>query len=367
MVLISTPPPAYAHNRKTSQEKKRRDEINAKIKELQLLIQNESDNEKMTQGDVLNRAVEVVSRMETESPGPSSNPNRKGFFDGFRSIESLTYSFIKSLGVNSDVCQDFVQRAKQFFDRERSSLLSTVSGKSKRRSESEILHSSMSYRSQSSSPSTSESGITIDRKEVKKNREQDRRDRQGEAFDALKNFIIENKLMTSHQVEKMQRLNTLDIIIAYIQNKKHNFVSRSDQEQSLYAHAIAEGKKTAKNIAFQFFKSDRHLVVRCADLEKFFEFSLSPKPLFGFPSMPIPIPPPSFPIFPFRPFPFFPMPMAPMATSPKSQQSPSYSLDSPPPSSDTSSSSIETPSTPNENSNSNPKASRKSKLFRPWE
>lgn len=138
--------------------------------------------------------------METESPGPSSNPNRKGFFDGFRSIESLTYSFIKSLGVNSDVCQDFVQRAKQFFDRERSSLLSTVSGKSKRRSESEILHSSMSYRSQSSSPSTSESGITIDRKEVKKNREQDRRDRQGEAFDALKNFIIENKLMTSHQV-----------------------------------------------------------------------------------------------------------------------------------------------------------------------
>lgn len=64
----------------------------------------------------------------------------------------------------------------------------------------------------------------------------------------------------------MQRLNTLDIIIAYIQNKKHNFVSRSDQEQSLYAHAIAEGKKTAKNIAFQFFK------VSCQELrEDFFK------------------------------------------------------------------------------------------------
>lgn len=370
MVLLSTPPPMF--NRKTTQEKKRRDEINLKIKELQELMQNENEQEKMTQSEVLNRAVELVNRMETESPGPSTNPNRKGFFDGYATIENITYTFIKSLGVSSDVCSDFIQRAKQCFDRERSSLLISTPG----RSNGKPLHFPSTY-SQSSSPSTSEPGVCLDRKEVKKNREQDRRDRQGEAFDALKNFIIENKLMSSLQVEKMQRLNTLDIIINYIRNKKNNFVSRNGQEQSLYVHASVEGQKTAKTVAFQFFKSDRHLVVRCGDLEKFYEFSLNPKPLLGFPRLPLPMPLPFSPIpspmmTPFIPFPFLPFPM--MTPSPPSPKSPAYSLDSPPPSSDTSSSSIEM-STPKENSSSSSSStSSKSsssqapcKVFRPWE
>ncbi|EGT33837.1 CBN-REF-1 protein [Caenorhabditis brenneri] len=350
MVLLT--PPANMFSRKTTQEKKRRDEINAKIKELQELIQGDSDQEKMTQSDTLNRAVELVNRMESETPGPSTNPNRKGFFDGYATIENLTYSFIKSLGVNTDVCQEFIQRAKQCFDRERSSLLMSTPGKYRKAKSEEKEHleiPSTYSQSSSTSPSTSEPGTSMDRKEVKKNREQDRRDRQGEAFDALKNFIIENKLMSSLQVEKMQRLNTLDIIIGYIRNKKNNFVSKNGQEQSLYAHANMEGQKTARLVAFQFFKSDRHLTVRCADLEKFFDFSLNPKPLLGFPRLPIPMPLP-FPSLlappmmnPFLPFPFLPLPAMPI--SPKS---PAYSLDSPPPSSDTSTSSIEV-STPKEN------------------
>ncbi|EFO96502.1 CRE-REF-1 protein [Caenorhabditis remanei] len=369
MVLLSTSPPNM-FNRKTTQEKKRRDEINAKIKELQELIQHQSDQEKLTQSEVLNRAVELVTRMESESPGPSTNPNRKGFFDGYSTIETLTYTFIKSLGVNSEVCQEFVQKAKQCFDRERMSLLVSTSGKSKRKSEERHHHDYSGV----SSPSTSESGGSMDRKEVKKNREQDRRDRQGEAFDALKNFIIENKLMSHQQVEKMQRLNTLDIIINYIRNKKNNFVSRNGQEQSLYTHAIAEGQKTGKAVAYQFFKSDRHLIVRCGELEKFYDFSLTPKPLLGFPRLPIPLGFPINPFLQFNPFLPIPQPLPPPPPPPMSQQSPSYSLDSPPPSSDTSTSSIE-PTTPNENSTMTsptvavtvPVAKKVVKVFRPWE
>lgn len=380
----------HMFNRKTTQEKKRRDEINAKIKELQELIQSPQDQEKLTQSEVLNRAVELVTRMESESPGPSTNPNRKGFFDGFATIENLTYNFIRSLGMNTAICHEFIQKAKLCFDRERASLLmSTVGGSSsrKRKSADESFHlpTTSSGYSQASSPSTSESGNCMDRKEVKKNREQDRRDRQGEAFDALKNFIIENKLMSSHQVEKMQRLNTLDIIINYVRNKKNNFVSRNGQDQSLYTHAIAEGQKTGRAVAFQFFKSDRHLIVRCADLEKFLDFSLAPKPLLGFPRTPQLPPSPAmlFPLsmnLPFLPFPFLPM----SGLNPTTPTSPSYSLDSPPPASDTSSSSIES-ITPNENSTSSeaprinvtssdstseessPPAKKRVKVFRPWE
>lgn len=362
-------------NRKTTQEKKRRDEINAKIKELQELIQSPQDQEKLTQSEVLNRAVELVTRMESESPGPSTNPNRKGFFDGFATIETLTYNFIRSLGMNSAICQEFIQKAKSCFDRERAGLLmSTAGGTSsrKRKSTEDSFHlpTTSSGYSQASSPSTSESGVCVDRKEVKKNREQDRRDRQGEAFDALKNFIIENKLMSSHQVEKMQRLNTLDIIINYVRNKKNNFVSRNGQDQSLYTHAIAEGQKTGRAVAFQFFKSDRHLIVRCADLEKFFDFSLAPKPLLGFPRTPQ-LPPLLFPppmsLPPFLQFPFLPI----SGLNPTTSTSPSYSLDSPPPASDTSTSSIDS-TTPNENTTtsseeSSPPAKKRAKVFRPWE
>ncbi|CAP22342.2 Protein CBR-REF-1 [Caenorhabditis briggsae] len=375
MVLLNSPPPPSMFNRKTTQEKKRRDEINAKIKELQELIQSHTDQEKLTQSEVLNRAVELVNRMETESPGPSTNPNRKGFFDGFATIENLTYTFIKSLGMNSEVCQDFIQKARHRFDRERSGLLMSTVGNRKRKSEERHLPTTSSD-SQVSSPSTSESGMCIDRKEVKKNREQDRRDRQGEAFDALKNFIIDNKLMSSHQVEKMQRLNTLDIIINYIRNKKNNFVSRNGQDQSLYTHAIAEGQKTARHVAFQFFKSDRHLIVRCADLEKFLEFSLAPKPpILGFPRLPFPSFPPINPFLAFPPFLGIPPKLG---TPETSRTSPSYSLDSPPPSSDTSTSSIE-PTTPNENNSGvvtssrqssgalMPPPSKRAKVFRPWE
>uniref|UniRef100_A0A1I7SYY6 BHLH domain-containing protein n=2 Tax=Caenorhabditis tropicalis TaxID=1561998 RepID=A0A1I7SYY6_9PELO len=378
MVLLTTPPPSIMNNRKTTQEKKRRDEINAKIKELQELIQTDQDHEKMTQSEVLNKAVELVTRMESESPGPSSNPNRKGFFDGFAQVENLTYSFIKSMGVSTEVCQEFTHKAKQLFDQERALLISTPGRPSPKRKSEEPLHIPSTY-SQSSSPSTSESGTSMDRKEVKKNREQDRRDRQGEAFDALKNFILENKLMSSHQVEKMQRLNTLDIILGYIRNKKNNFVSQNGQEQSLYVHANNEGQKTARAIAFTFFKSDRHLVVRCADLEKFFDFSTNPKPLLGFPRLPLPMPIPFPPgvlptrqmINPFLPFPFLPIPGL-SSTTPPPKQSPTYSLDSPPPSSDTSSSSIEM-STPNENSSSessskpSTSAAGEKRVFRPWE
>uniref|UniRef100_A0A8R1I6Z0 BHLH domain-containing protein n=1 Tax=Caenorhabditis japonica TaxID=281687 RepID=A0A8R1I6Z0_CAEJA len=370
MVLLTTPPPMYGANRKTTQEKKRRDEINAKIRELQQIMQQDSEGDKMTQGEILNRAVELVNRMESESPGPSNNPNRKGFFDGFSQIEMLTSSFIKNLGMSPEVCQEYLHKAKYAFDKERNALLMSSRNSSPLRKHSRKEDDEES--SSSSSPRTSEPGTSVDRKEVKKNREQDRRDRQGEAFDALKAFIISNKLMNSHQVEKMQRLNTLDIIINYIRNKRNNFVSCNGQERTLYNCAVSEGQKTATSTAFSFFKKDRHLVARCADLEKFFEFSLNPKPLVGFPTPPaLPITPlqpfqstspikvplfPPFPFYPFRGFPFLPV----LTPTPPSQTSPSYSLDSPPPSSDTSSSSIET--TPNENSKK-PKA----KLFRPWE
>lgn len=340
-----------------------------------------------SQGDVLNRAVEVVNRMETESPGPSTNPNRKGFFDGFAAVEQMTFAFIRNLGISSEVCQEFVQKARTCFDQERASLLLagsagvqlSPSGTAKR-DEHDMMAST------SSSPSTSEAGGSVDRKEVKKNREQDRRDRQGEAFEALKHFIIANKLMTSHQVyvtnicslfqcmfsrEKMQRLNTLEIIINYIRNKKNNFVSRTGPEQTLYTHAVAEGQKTAKSIAIGFFKGNRHLMVHCVNLEKFFEMNINPKPLLGFPRLPPVSPPvlpsappfPMVPIYPFRAFPFFPLMTPPQTASRSTQQSPAYSLESPPPSSDTSSSSLESSSTPNENSTDR----KPSKVFRPWE
>ncbi|CAI2337265.1 unnamed protein product [Caenorhabditis sp. 36 PRJEB53466] len=353
MVLMSTPPPVYGSSRKTSQEKKRRDEINAKIKELQQLIQQDSDHEKMTQGDVLMRAVELVNRMESESPDLPSIPIAKdSMTDSLRLNHKLT---------RSSEAWELTQKSSLVVS---STPQTSPHGRMKSKDGLDTERASSS-----SSPSNSEAGHHLDRKEVKKNREQDRRDRQGEAFEALKHFIIANKLMTSQQVEKMQRLNTLDIIISYIRNKKNNFVSRSGQEQTLYNHALAEGKKTGRLTAFSFFKSDRHLVVRCSDLEKFLEFSNNPKPLLGFPRLPsitpptalqLPISPfPMAPMFPFRPFPLFPL----VVPTPPSQQSPAYSLDSPPPSSDTSSSSLESSSTPNENSNT----PCTKKLFRPWE
>ncbi|CAI5441540.1 unnamed protein product [Caenorhabditis angaria] len=321
---------------KSIREKERRDEINNKINELRgFVCEDEIERKTLKQADVLIRTVELVHRMESEQPGPSFIPERKGFVDGFNSVESQVSNFIKQLGLDFQTEQEYLAKLKACFEHERSSLM--INNISPKSNGCGPFRSKWSPESTRSTPSPYT--LKMDRKEIKKNREQDRRDRQGEAIEALKQFLISisgGKLRS--QVEKMQRLNTLENIIEYIRNKKSmSFGVKSTRDQTLYSHAWTGGFEIAKRTALEFFRRDRHLCVRTAALEQHIMSN------YRIPTV-VPIQLPTF-------IPFYNT--APIFHQQFQPTSPAYSLESPPPMSDTSMESATTCSTQT--------------IWRPWE
>ncbi|CAB3411177.1 unnamed protein product [Caenorhabditis bovis] len=330
-------------NHKSIREKERRDEINNKINELRNYVCDDEIDKKangLKQADVLWRTVELVYRLEGETPGTSYQPERKGFIDAFGFVENEVLHFIRNLGVDPSICQDFIDRVKACFEQEKQQLLLSKGSPGLKKKGSPVGRVKSSPDSDRSTPSPFKK---LDRKIIKKNREQDRRDRQGEAIEALKHFLIVISANRSKiHVEKMQRLTVLENILEYIKSKKGNFTTDCTQEKTLYQVAYNGGFEIATKLALEFFKNDKHLCVRTAALERHIKFQ---RALQLHNTQPTPVPSAVSVGFPPMPFGFLPV-IPNFCVS-----SPTYSVESGAPSpSDTSSSSIE--STPT--------------IWRPW-
>uniref|UniRef100_A0A1I7V2F5 BHLH domain-containing protein n=1 Tax=Caenorhabditis tropicalis TaxID=1561998 RepID=A0A1I7V2F5_9PELO len=248
-------PPAIK-NRKQEKEFWRRDEINTRLRELELLIQTDSDDGRMTHEEILSRALTVATQIKRQS---SASPFLRGVFKGFDRIESLVVSYIRSIEWKAKE-----NRIKNFKECLKVSLLSKDSSSGT-----------------PSTPISTKSDPLEEPREAKRKREQRRRDRQHNALEALNGFIVENSLV--EKGNKQTKLQVLQIIIDYIAEGIEKRYSVTSEEESEFKKGEDQGQTLAKGIAVLFFKNDPQLSTCQIALELYLQLHLNPIPLLGFP------------------------------------------------------------------------------------
>ncbi|KAF1746460.1 hypothetical protein GCK72_022916 [Caenorhabditis remanei] len=253
---------------RTAKERQRRDYNNLLIEKLKVLLRNPQDGN-LTIEQVLKRAHKKVTQLERES---SSDPIRAGIFQGLSKVESLVIFFIESLKLdtfNSNECIDFVKKmfAIEYAGYNGSRVVSEGS---------------------TSKTTTFVTDKEMDRKSVKNSKEQNRRDRHVEGYNALEEFIRKSNISPAAK-GKLQKVVILEVIIKYIKNKSQVDVHESSERLLQKNIGIQIGHKKGINIALQVFQKNQLLVVHTFALGLYLN-SLNLQLTSGLPVSPLPAP-----------------------------------------------------------------------------
>ncbi|EGT30906.1 hypothetical protein CAEBREN_13327 [Caenorhabditis brenneri] len=233
---------------KYKKEKERRDKINKKFADLQNLVAKDS-NKRMSQTQILRAALETVVKIKRES---SADPQLQGLNDAVEKIEHLAIFYLKSVKgtIHVQTLKEMLAMFRDIIITGRPTITSTIAPKNP--------------------PATFTPAAANARKETKKHREQGRRNMQTDGYGALREFIAENKLVPRWS----QKLQVLEAIIAYIQNKPVNRPSQRGNAQ--YLIGFEQGKHLAINAVTAYFKSNLHLFIHIAALHNFMYPKLGP-------------------------------------------------------------------------------------------
>ncbi|KAF1753373.1 hypothetical protein GCK72_019930 [Caenorhabditis remanei] len=257
--------------RKVIKEKERRDYNNQLLVVLKNLVQGPQDSN-LNVHQVLIKSHQTVTQLHKQA---SSDPQTAGFLQGLAKAETIVIRFIESLHFEKKSCQEHINVIKQVF--------ASKSGGEKLETGEGSSSSSPKMRSDQT-----------DRKEIKKNREQYRRDRHTEGYNALEDFITKQNLLPPNR-GKLHKIDILQTIIKYIKETRVVVSNQSAQHQLPRTVGFLEGLKKGKDISIQFFQSNANLFGFLLSLNAFFEFNVNPQPLFGFPTGPAASP---FPVLP---------------------------------------------------------------------
>ncbi|EGT30852.1 hypothetical protein CAEBREN_21492 [Caenorhabditis brenneri] len=248
-------PVAVPLNNKADKEAERRDQTNQRFAELQKLVA-EDTNGKMSQANILRAAFETVTKIIMES---SPDPQLQGINDALEKIKQLTITHLESLKLpETDLVQKLEEMLAMFRD-------IFIPGTPITTLTAAPLSPPATF-----SPPTIVHDADKARKEIRKNREQSRRNIQSDGFGALRKFIAENKIDT----KGTQKIQVLEAIIAFIQNKPQAQPPRRDSAQ--YLIGFEQGKHLAQNVVITYFENHPHLSIHIEALKNIMNSQLGP-------------------------------------------------------------------------------------------
>ncbi|PIC23810.1 hypothetical protein B9Z55_017376 [Caenorhabditis nigoni] len=232
-------------DRKVTNDKEKRCNFNEKVALLRKLTQSDGE-EGLSTDSVLKKTLEIVKQLNKES---TSDAALSGFYHGLYQTNVHVAHFIKNLKLCSKDTEDLVIGVKQLFDM--------------------AIHGSVGNHSP-----RQERVEGKDLKEIKKKREQGRRDRLTAGLNSLHEFIVQNNV-AQVQKKKFEKNQILDIIIDYIASTKAAMINRTIQEHMIHAQGVVTGQNKGKELALQFFMINSQLVLHLVQFNAYLEEKLS--------------------------------------------------------------------------------------------
>ncbi|UMM32750.1 hypothetical protein L5515_006442 [Caenorhabditis briggsae] len=232
-------------DRKIVQDREKRTNFNEKVAVLRKLIQSDGE-EGLSTDTILKKTLDVVKQLNKES---TSDAALSGFYHGLYQTNVHVAQFIKNLKLCSKDTEDLVIGVKQLFDM--------------------AIHGSVGNHSP-----RQERVEGKDLKEIKKKREQLRRDRLSAGLNGLHEFIVQNNV-AQVQKKKFEKNQILDIIIDYIASTKAAMINRTIQEHMIHAQGVVTGQNKGKELALQFFMINSQLVLHLVQFNAYLDEKLS--------------------------------------------------------------------------------------------
>ncbi|EGT30797.1 hypothetical protein CAEBREN_11912 [Caenorhabditis brenneri] len=252
-----------APSRKKIRDAERQEELKEKISMLKNLVVKDLD-QKMSQLDILKATHKAALKIKNIS---ASGPYCRGFYDGVENIESLVISYIKSLYMNKTKASQ-ISKIRKFF---------------------ELKQDKTADISRNQSSSTFAGAGAVDMRQVRRQREQNRRDCHSEGYSLLRQFIDENGLC-AYSHSPLHRTQVLDLMIDYISQAANATLPSSPDDLKLYLDGFEHGNTVGKASVTSFFETDSFLMNQSAALRTFLELqrgsSSSPTPITSAPVAP---------------------------------------------------------------------------------
>ncbi|CAL2043165.1 unnamed protein product [Caenorhabditis brenneri] len=296
--VINVPVAAPNLNQKADKEAERRDQTNQRFAELQNLVAKDFIG-KMSQANILKAAFEAVVKIKNESfPDPL-----QGLKDAIKRRPTMLKTLKKCWQCSGDaerqeelkekiamlknlVVKDLDQKMCQ---------LDILKATHKAALKIKNISASGPYCRGNQSSSTSEDTTSdsfagaggVDMKQIRRQREQNRRDCHSEGYSLLRQFIHENGLC---DYISLHRTQILDVMISYISQANTVSLPDSPVDLKLYLDGFEHGKTVGKASVISFFETDPFLMNQSAAFQTFLELHLGTSSS-STPSSPSPIAP----------------------------------------------------------------------------
>ncbi|CAL2048511.1 unnamed protein product [Caenorhabditis brenneri] len=245
-------------NHKAEKESERRDKTNERFAELQTLARKDY-NGKMSQANILQYALKAAIKHKRKF---YSDPRSRGLNAALERTEQVVIRHLNVLNLPHPTNHITVQRVEKLFEDFRDVALPVFTPKTAPANPPAL--------STVATGATTSDDADKAIKEMRANREQNRRNNQADGFGLLRQFIAENKLVPLGN----QKIHTLECMIDFLKTELTPQPSRIDA--SLFEIGLTQGKHLGKNLVISFFKNDVNFFSHTKSLENFIDSQLGP-------------------------------------------------------------------------------------------
>ncbi|CAL2052006.1 unnamed protein product [Caenorhabditis brenneri] len=243
---------------KAEKEMERRDKTNERFAELQQLARKDY-NGRMSQANISKYALKAAIKHKREF---YSDPRSRGLNTALERTEQVVIQHLNALNLPHPTNYTTVQRVEKMFEDFRDVALPVFTPK--------IAPANPPALSTAATGASTSDDFDKARKEIRANREQNRRNNQADGFGLLRQFIAENNLVPLGN----QKIQTLECIIDFLKTELTPQPSLIDA--ALFEIGLTHGRHLGQNLAISFFKNDVNLFSHTKSLENFIDSQLGP-------------------------------------------------------------------------------------------